>query len=235
MPRPVLLNNVDHAELRIDTRHAAELGDDVMVALTFPAEFRDVQAHYPIVFAKTPDGRTFQPVALLGLCEGENLFLDGDRWDASYVPLAIARQPFLIGHDNGEPIIHVDVEHPRVGTRGERVFREFGGTTDYLERISSTLRALHEGVQATAAFVDALLANDLLESFVLDIQLDDGSQNRLAGFYTIHEERLAQLDGDALAALHRAGHLASVYMAVASLSQLRGLIERMNRRHGGGR
>lgn len=235
MPRPVLLNNVDHADLRIDTRHTAELGDDVMVALTFPAEFRDVQAHYPIVFAKTPDGRTFQPVALLGLREGENLFLEDAAWDAAYVPLAIARQPFLIGHHDGEPLIHVDLEHPRVGTHGERVFLEFGGSTDYLERISTTLRTLHEGVQATPAFVDALLAHDLLESFVLDIQLDDGSQNRLAGFYAIHEERLAALHGDVLGVLQRAGHLEAIYMAIASLSQLRALIERVNRRHGGSR
>ncbi|GAB1594836.1 SapC family protein [Lysobacter sp. PAGU 2638] len=228
----MLLNNVDHADLRIDTRHAAALGDDVMLALTFPAEFRDVQAHYPIVFAKTPDGTTFQPIALLGLRDGENLFLDGERWDAAYVPLSIARQPFLIGNANGEPVIHVDLDHPRVGRAGEAVFREHGGTTDYLERVSSTLLALHNGLQATRAFVDALLAHDLLEAFVLDVQLDDGSQNRLAGYYTIHEERLTRLDAAAIVSLHAAGHLASIYMVLASLSQLRPLIDRMNARHG---
>ncbi|MGY4517479.1 SapC family protein [Lysobacter sp. HA18] len=232
MPRHALLNNVDHADLRIDTRHAATLGDDVMLALTFPAEFRDVQAHYPIVFAKTPDGTTFQPIALLGLHDGGNLFLDGERWDASYVPLSIARQPFLIGNADGEPVIHIDLEHPRVGATGEAVFREHGGTTDYLERMSSTLLALHEGLQATRAFVDALLAHDLLEAFVLDVQLADGSQNRLAGYYTIHEERLSKLGANALGALNASGHLAAIYMAVASLSQLRPLIDRMNARHG---
>lgn len=233
MPRPALLNVVDHAALRVDTRHAAELGDDVMSALTFPDEFRQVQAHYPIVFAKTPDGTGFQPLALFGFEDGENLFLQGDRWDAHYVPLAVTRQPFLIGMADGEPVIHVDLDSPRLGSsHGEPVFLEHGGSTDYLERISASLAALHQGLQATPAFVQALLAHDLLEAFVLDVTLSDGSEHRLAGFYTIHEERLAQLDAAALDALHRAGHLAAIYMAVASLSQFRALIERRSARDG---
>ena len=81
------------------------------------------------------------------------------------------------------------------------------------------------------AFIAALLAHELLESFVLDIELDDGSQNRLAGFYTINEERLAGLSGAALEKLNRAGYLQPIYMAVASLSNLRALIARKNRRH----
>jgi hypothetical protein len=64
---------------------------------------------------------------------------------------------------------------------------------------------------------------------VLDIELDDGSQNRLAGFYTIHEERLAALKPEQLGRLHEAGYLQAIYMAVASLSQFRELIERKNR------
>jgi hypothetical protein len=64
---------------------------------------------------------------------------------------------------------------------------------------------------------------------VLDVELDDGSQNRLAGFYTINEDRLAQLSADQLARLHRDGYLQAIYMAVASLSQFRGLIQRKNR------
>jgi hypothetical protein len=61
------------------------------------------------------------------------------------------------------------------------------------------------------------------------VELDDGSQNRLAGFYTINEDRLAQLSADQLARLHRDGYLQAIYMAVASLSQFRGLIQRKNR------
>ena len=230
MSRHVLLNNVDHKYLRVDTTRSAALGDNLMLALTFPGEFRNVQAHYPIVFHKNADGR-FQPVALFGFCEGQNLFLHGARWRAHYIPLAVERAPFLIGRDAaGEPVIHIDLDSPRVGsTTGEALFREHGGTSDYLERMTSVLQTLHEGIAATPAFVDSLLKNKLLESFVLDVELDDGAKHRLSGFYTIFEERLRALDGDALRDMHRAGHLEAAYMAIASLSNLRQLIEWMNR------
>jgi hypothetical protein len=64
---------------------------------------------------------------------------------------------------------------------------------------------------------------------VLDIELNDGSQNRLAGFYTINEERLAALTARPAGRLHEAGYLQAIYMAVASLSQFRVLIDRKNR------
>lgn len=228
MARHVLLNNVEHHGLRVDSTRSAALGDNLMLALTFPGEFRNVQAHYPIVFHKNANGR-FQPAALFGFREDQNLFLQGGHWRAHYIPLAVERQPFLIGRDGaGEPVLHIDLDSPRVGsTTGEALFLEHGGTTEFLEHMASVLQALHEGIAATPAFVDALLKHNLLESFVLDVQLDDGAQHRLSGFYTIHEERLRALDGDALRDMHRAGHLEAAYMAIASLANLRQLIEWM--------
>lgn len=233
MARHAQLNNIDHRDLRVVTERGAAWGDDVMSALTFPGEFRNLQVHYPIVFQKAADG-SVQPVALLGFEPGQNLFLGEGGWDAQYLPLAIERQPFLIGLSvEGEPMMHIDLDHPRVGSdKGEPLFRTHGGTTEFLDRMASTLQALHEGLQAVPGFVEALLRHELLESFVLDITLDDGAQHRLAGFYTINEDRLARLDGDALAALHGQGHLEAIYMAIASLSRFRDLIERVRRAQG---
>jgi hypothetical protein len=233
MSRHVALNNIDHRHLRVDTRRGAALGDDQMFAPTFPAEFRNVQSHYPIVFHKSAQG-SFQPVALFGFRRDENLFLDGERWDAGYVPLAIERQPFLIGASGSDLGVHIDLDHPRVGSAsGELLFREHGGTTPYLDRMTSVLRTLHDGLEATRDFVATLLRLDLLESFVLDVELAQGAQHRMAGFYAIHEERLRALDETSIAALHRGGQLEPIYMALASLAQLRALIERMNRRVAG--
>lgn len=231
MSAPVLLNNIDHKELRIITTRCARYGDDVMAALTFPAEFRSVQAHYPIVFQKTADGTGFVPLALFGLREGENLFLCDEGWDAAYVPLSIERQPFLVGFDQGEPTVHVDLSSPRVGTReGEPVFLPFGGHSEFLERISSVLLSLHEGVKSTPAFVAALLEHRLLEPFALDIEAPDGTQHRWSGFYTVQEERLQQLGGAALEQLQRAGHLLPIYMVIASTGRLRDLVDRSQQR-----
>lgn len=236
MPNPVLLNNVDHKDLRIVTARGARYGDNVMLAITFPSEFRKLQAHYPIVFRKGGDGIGFEAVALFGFQEGENLFLGKDGWDAADLPLTIERQPFLIGISGQELMVNVDLDSPRVSrSDGEAVFLPHGGNSEFLENMNSTLLAIHEGLQSMPAFTAALLEHELLEAFVFDIELDDGSQNRLAGFYTINEERLAALRGDALARLNEAGYLQPVYMALASLAQFRGLIERKNRQHAGAR
>lgn len=231
MSHPVLLNNIDHAAMRVITTRGAAYGDQVMSALTFPDEFRTLQAHYPIVFGKNADGG-FDALALFGFQQGENLFLEGDTWRAPDLPLTIERQPFLIGVDGEELVVHVDLDSPRLSrTEGEALFLPQGGSTEYLERMNSTLQAIHLGLQGARGFIGALLEHELLESFVLDITLDDGSDNRLAGFYTIHEERLAALDGAALARLHRAGHLQAIYMVLASLSNFRTLIDAKNRRN----
>jgi hypothetical protein len=238
MARHALLNNVEHKALRVLTAHSAALGDDVMYAVTFPAEFRNIQASYPIVFQKRADTGQFQALALFGFTSGENLFLNSAGWDASYVPVSIERVPFLIGPPGAAPpggtpqlMVHIDLDHPRVNSvEGEPLFREHGGSTDFLDRISTKLHALHEGILETHALVEELLKHELLESFVLDVELKDGSHNRLAGFYTVNEERLHALDGATIAALHTRGFLRAIYMVVASTAHFRDLIDRRNRR-----
>ncbi|HHZ22320.1 TPA: SapC family protein [Xanthomonas vasicola pv. zeae] len=233
MTNAVLLNNLDHRDLRVITAHGAAYGDDVMSAATFPQEFRQLQAQYPIVFHRSGE-RSFRPLVLLGLRLGENLFLHGARWDAPYIPLSIQRQPFLIGEQPDGPMVHVDLDSPRVSsTEGELLFREHGGTTEFLDHISQVLRTLHDGLVASTAFVERALRYDLLEPFVFEATLNNGLECRLAGLYVVHEERLRALDDAALLDLHRHGDLEPLYMAVASIAQFRHLLERMNRRHAG--
>src|SRR5688572_24108108 len=96
MTTSVLLNNVDHQDSRVITRHGPEYGDDVDQVLILPAEYEEIQREYPIRFRKGPDDE-YQSVALLGLDRDQNLSLEGDRWRASYVPAVRRRGPFRIG------------------------------------------------------------------------------------------------------------------------------------------
>jgi len=229
--KPVQLDNNTHRDLRIVTTRGAAWGDDLMATPVFPNEFRDAQAYYPIVFQPADNGPGMQPVALLGLRQGENLFLEPHGWDAPYIPLALERGPFMIGRAGTEMTVHVDMDSPRIGRgEGEAVFMPHGAATDYLERVNSVLAAIHQGVEATAPFVATLMRHDLIESFALDIEAADGSQNRLAGFSTINEERLARLDASAIVELHAQGWLVAIFMVVASMTHFRDLIERYNKR-----
>ena len=228
MSKHVLLSNVEHRDLRIITRRSAELGDSIMAMLTFPSEFRNVQAHYPIVFAKSPEG-VFTPLALFGFKEKQNLFLTDQGWDAPYLPLMLERQPFFIGRANDTKVIHIDLDSPRVSrTEGERLFGDQGANSDYLNRAGSVLATIDKGVEQTPDFIAALVEHNLLESFVLDIDLG-GAHRRLAGFHTVQEERLAKLGAEALGKLHAKGHLQAIFMVIASMSNFRDLIERVRR------
>jgi hypothetical protein len=236
MTNHAALSNVEHKDLRVIAGYGAQYGDDVMGVMTFPAEFREIQAHYPIVFSKSREGE-FMPLALFGFREKQNLFLKGDAWDATYVPLLAERQPFLLGRGpDNQTTIHIDLDHPRVSrTQGEPLFREHGGTTEFLDRRNSILSSIHQGLPATQPFVAALVEHNLLESFALDIAFRDGAQHRFAGFYTIHEERLGKLDAQALGRLHERGYLQAMFMVIASLAHFRDLIERASRLDAGSR
>lgn len=229
--RAAALNNIDHATLRVDASRGHGRADLATSAITFPAEFRHVQARFPIVFAQGADG-VFHPLALFGLQQGQNLFLDARGWEPGYVPLAVRRQPFLIG-GGAEPTIHIDLDDPRVNTEsGEALFRAHGGTTEFLDQASALLHALHTGLATVPAFARALDAYRLLEPLALDVQLGDAGRVRLTGMHTVDEARLRALDAGALAQLHAAGHLEALYMAIASLSNLDTLVARA-RRHVG--
>ena len=117
-----LLNSVDHRHVRVITERAARYGDDVMQALTFPFEFRNVQAFYPILFQQDGKGG-YRPMALFGFQSRENLFLGEGGWAAGYVPAMLRRAPFHIGYQQargagqGEDrmrVLSLDMAHPRV-------------------------------------------------------------------------------------------------------------------------
>lgn len=230
MPRHALLNNAEHQDLRIITTHALRYGDDMMAALTFPAEFRNIQAHYPIVFKRSQEGE-FAPLALFGFREKQNLFLGEKGWEAPYVPLMVERVPFLIGKGpNDEQVVHIDLDSPRVSrTEGTPVFKEHGAGSEFLDRMSSMLATIYQGMQATQPFIAALVEHELLESFALDIQFNDGAKHRFAGFWTIREEKLAGLGAEALGKLHAKGYLQAIFMIIASLTHFRDLIDRASR------
>ncbi len=234
MTSHVLLNNIDHKDLKINTARSRALGDDVMSCAAYYPEFRNLQAHYPIVFTKNAATDEISPIALLGLQQGENLFLTDTGWDNDYVPMTMEMQPFLIGFEGpNQTVIHVDMDSPRISDTGEAVFLPMGGNSPYLERITEVLSSVHSGHQFNSEFIAALEQYDLLEPFVLDVELANGTSNRLAGFLTINEEKLYALSGEALGDLNEKQFLQAIYMAVASLSNFAELIRRKNIRVAG--
>jgi hypothetical protein len=127
-------------------------------------------------------------------------------------------------------MVSIDLDNPRVSeTEGQALFQEHGGTSELLQKTTGNLELIHQASEHSEKFVSALIEHDLLESFTLNIELIDGSSNQLLGFYTLNEDSLRQLSGTTLGRLNEQGFLQPIFMALASQTRIRALIERKNK------
>ncbi len=237
MANYIQLNNQSHKQLKVSTKLSVKFGDNIHKTLTFPTEFMDIQKEYPILFSKNPETGEFQSVVLFGLKKNENLFLKKGKWSANYIPAVVARGPFLIGQEDQTidgkkvktAIIVVDMDSPRIKTNdGEAVFLDNGDNSPYLDKVSRSLAIIDQGTQISKAMFDAFNEFDLIEPVTLDIELNNGLKGNISGNYTIHSEKLAQLDGVALEKLNKSGFLPLAFAVSASLSNVKKLVDMKN-------
>lgn len=236
MANKVLLNNIDHHDLKVAIAHGPDYGNAVNMSVVFPTEFAEAQREYPIVFRKDANG-TMGAVALLGFDSGENLFLGPEGWNARYVPATHQRGPFMIGFQNQEvegevrrePVIFVDLDDPRVSrTQGHPLFLPQGGNAPYLQRVGQLLRVISVGMETMAPMFTAFEEADLIEPVSMEIRLDAGTTYNIPDVYSISEEKLAALGGEQLERLHKAGYLRAAYLVLASLPNVNRLIAMKN-------
>jgi hypothetical protein len=228
-----MLNNVAHKDLRVITRYGAEFGDNIGTVLTFPTEFAEIQKEYPIFFRQDRESGEYHAVALLGFEKNDNLFLDNNRWNATYLPAVIARGPFLIGFQErqidgelrNEPVIHVDLDHPRVSqVEGEPVFSQHGGNSPYLDHIAAVLRDIRDGLDVAKNMFAAFTAMNLIEPVKVEVKLTEQEAYGVTGLHTVSPERLRALDANSLYKLNQAGFLQLGYLVIASHGNVRKLM-----------
>ena len=239
MTNRAVLSNVEHKDLKVDVRPYEKYGDNVNCALAFSTEFSELHKEYPILFKKDPEAGAFHAHVILGFDKDENLFLGEDEWLGNYVPAILARGPFLIGFQNREidgkvhkePVIHIDMDNPRVGADdGQVVFLPYGGDTPFLERVMRTLQVIHQGATLDKIFFESLESMELLAPVSIEVTLSNVEQINFPGYYTINAKKLAELGGDSLEELNKKGVLSLVFFAVSSLSNFQTLIALKNKK-----
>jgi hypothetical protein len=207
-----------------------ELGRTHAIPLTVD-EFTLVQRHFPIVFSV---GGTPVPIALMGLNEGVNVFLDenGRPLDTNiYIPAYLRRYPFLLAKlrpESDELSLCYDPTSGAVGdfADGEPLF-----DGDQPSAATKAILEFCEQFEAaglrTNAFVEDLVKSDLLMDGEVAIQPEGFDQPFVyRGFRMVDEEKIRNLRGDELRKMNQNGMLPLIYAHLFSLSQMRDVFAR---------
>jgi len=234
MTKLVTLHNTLHRNLKLNLDKVEAAGAAERMVPVVLSEYLKLTVQYPIVFTKNGDTGKFLSVALLGFDKGENLFWKDNQWQGIYIPLNISRQPFFLGASDKEgekSVLCIDTDNDALSESvGEDIFDQEGKASPLLERVKASISELMKGEAETPAFIDILLAHQLIMPLSLDITFADQSTQRVQGLYTIDEEKLDGLPANILSDLHSRGYLKPIYTMVASLGHMYSLIQKKNER-----
>lgn len=221
------LNKDRHSSLRVGPLSGFLYAKDLHVAAVTAHEFARAAAIYPVLFIKNEAAGFHQPVVLLGLDSGHNLFVDETgRWNASYVPAVIRRYPFALaqGDDPATFTVCVDEGSDLVGREvGVPLFTEQGEPAEALQNVVRYLSELQQMDAQTQAFCVFLAEHDLLMPVSLQVQAGSDVKN-INGAFAINEAKLASLPDDLFLQMRQRGYLQAAYAQLLSLGQLERLM-----------
>jgi SapC len=224
------LSSVDHATWRARQSDTAPfLTKHHAIPLTID-EFALAQRYYPIIFSA---GETPVPLALMGLNEGVNTFVDDDGKliQDVYVPAYVRRYPFLLAklrEDADELSLCFDPSADAIGPfdEGDELFKD-GKPTESTQSILQFCEQFEQAGQRTTAFMQELVDQKLLMDGEVSIQTSDAEQPFIyRGFQMVNEEKLRELRGDSLRKMMKSGLLPLVHAHLFSLSVMREIFGR---------
>ncbi len=221
----VPLTREKHGHLYIERLDNFAYTRDTNTVYVFCMEFMRVAKEYPILFNMKSD--EIYPVALLGLQNGKNEFLDKDaNWRAEYVPCYIRRYPFLLIENEGEMVVGIDDNYSGLNTRG-RGTPLFGQLEDgpMLTEVKDFCKKFETHIDRTKQFCEKMKELDLLVP-VRVAEADIASKVELDGYAVVERQRIWDLDDDTLLDLMKSDTMELLYMHLFSVGLLYSFKER---------
>ena len=221
----VPLSSVDHADFRARPLDSAEfLVGQHAIPLTSD-EFVSACRFFPIVFSA---GDNPVPLALMGLNEGINTFVDdeGKLVNPVYVPAYIRRYPFLLAKlqpNTDELSLCFDPTSGALGKfdEGDMLFVD-GQPSDQTKAVLEFCKNFEEAGQRTGMFMEELKKADLLMDGEVSIQQEGHDKPYVyRGFQMVDENKLRELRGDVLRKLMQNGILGLIFAHLFSLQLMR--------------
>ena len=188
-------------------------------------EFVAVQRHFPIVFSI---GENPVPLALMGLNEGVNVFVDetGKPTGDIYLPAYVRRYPFMLARlqpDAQELSLCFDPGSGLVGAfeDGEPLFDD-GKPSETTNNILKFCEEFELSAQRTVAFMTELKDAGLLMDGEVSIQPAGAEQPFLyRGFQMVNEEKMRALEGEDLKRINGNGILPLILAHLFSVALVR--------------
>lgn len=192
-------------------------------------EFASAQRNYPIVFGL---GANPAPLALVGLNEGQNVFVDAEgnwRQDA-YIPAYVRRYPFMLAKLSPEAqelsLCFDDSAGQVVSNEGDRLF-DGGQPSEVTKNVLNFTEQFEQAIARTRNFMEELNKLDLVIDGEVTIQQPGMPQPAVyRGFRMVSEEKLQNLRGDQARKMVQNGMLGLLYAHLFSLSNIRELFAR---------
>lgn len=195
-------------------------------------EFVMAQRHYPIVFTEGPES---VPLALVGLKEGENLFIDDKGFWArdTYVPAYVRRHPFMLARLSPDADVLSLVFDDMCGIvapdGANKLFDAERQVSETTKSIMQFCEQFEQAIARTKSFMQELDKLGLLMEGQAQIQNPGMEQPAtFAGFRMIDETKLQNIRGDQARKMVQNGMLGLVYAHLFSLSNMRVLYGMMN-------
>jgi len=193
-------------------------------------EFIQAQRYYPIVFSL---GDNPVPLALMGLNEGVNTFVDDDGrlLQPTYVPAYIRRYPFMLAkvtQDTDTLSLCFDPSSGLVGEfeDGQALF-DGDQPSQATQNILKFCEEFEVSAQRTNQFMEELKKLDVLMEGELSVQLNNEMQPAIyRGFRMVDEERFRELRGDELRRINQNGILPLLVAHLFSLPLARDIYVR---------
>jgi SapC protein len=210
----------------------AQRGNAIPISLS---EFQVVARHYPVVFTSGDAGKSYAPVAVLGMTAGENLFYANGAWESGvYVPAYARRFPFCMARVNVNRVEQKDrlicVEKSFVEAEGGETLFDSGGKAGEKWKGLERLLSEYETDLERSREMCAILADyGLLEPFSMQATLakdKGGGAMQVTGMHRVAEKNLESLNAAQLKNLIRKGILARVYIHLLSLENFGRLLDR---------
>ena len=233
---PLFYNNLHPLSSTVHGKYRARTVDKAPYFATAHAipltidEFVHAQRYMPIVFST---GENPVPLALTGLNEGVNVFVDedGKALQPFYVPAYVRRYPYALARlqpDAQELSLCFDPTSDLVGEYkdGEPLFDD-EKPTDQLNAILKFCEEFEVAGQRTAAFVKELTEMDLLIDGEVSIQPGDSPQPFVyRGFRMVDEAKFREMNGDQLRKINQNGIMPLIVAHLFSLSLIREIFGR---------